>query len=171
MTTVDAYDPMWSRHYETLRARIQPALEGLDARMEHVGSTAVPGLAAKPIIDLDVIVRRDDQISEGISRLESLGYVHRGDLGVEGREAFQAPDCSGPEHHLYLVVEGSGAYRDHVDLRDHLSEHPDDAHRYTERKRAVAHLLRSDREAYVDAKADVIQDILRRAREDIARPN
>jgi GrpB-like predicted nucleotidyltransferase (UPF0157 family) len=89
--------------------------------------------------------------------------VHRGDLGIAGREAFDCPP-TGPYHHLYVVVDGSAAYRDHVDLRDHLREHPEDAARYAARKREVAHLLRSDREAYVRAKGDVIREILDRAR-------
>jgi GrpB-like predicted nucleotidyltransferase (UPF0157 family) len=70
----------------------------------------------------------------------------------------------GPYHHLSVVVDGSPACRDHLDLRDHLRTHPDDAARYAARKREVAYLLQHDREAYVEAKSSIIQEILDRAR-------
>jgi GrpB-like predicted nucleotidyltransferase (UPF0157 family) len=75
----------------------------LDAQVEHVGSTSVPGLAAKPIIDVDVVVASADDVPAAIERLRSRGYVYQGDKGIKGREAFLWPRGARP-HHLYVVV-------------------------------------------------------------------
>src|SRR5688500_3749321 len=88
---VVAYDPVWAQLFESLREHLLDLLVGLDVGIEHVGSTAVPGLAAKPIVDIDVVVPSPEEISDVVRRLESGGYVHRGDLGIAGREAFDVP--------------------------------------------------------------------------------
>jgi len=162
--TVDEYDPRWVQQFEAICAAIVPALEGLDARVEHVGSTSVPGLAAKPIIDVDVVVARAADVSEAIARLEGIGYRHLGDLGIPGRDAFDEPDDGFMRRHLYVVVAGSVPYRDHVELRDRLRSNPADAARYAQRKREVEELLAVDLDAYVEAKAPVVQSILSAAR-------
>jgi GrpB-like predicted nucleotidyltransferase (UPF0157 family) len=157
------YDPAWPNAFERLRVRLAPELSEIATAIEHVGSTAVPGLAAKPIVDLDVVVPEAGLVPVAIERLEALGYVHQGDLGVTGREAFRPP-TSAPYHHLSVVVDGSPPHRDHVDLRDYLRRHPDQATRYAARKREVAHLLTTDRAAYLAAKSDIVEELLARAR-------
>ena|SRR5438128_9836442 len=87
----------------------------------------------------------------------------RAGLGIAGREAFEPPS-EDPYHHLYVVVEGSQPHRDHIDLRDYLRLHPDEARRYAERKREIAFLLATDRAAYVDAKRAIIEDLLKHGR-------
>ena len=106
------YDPHWPDHFEELRAPVVASLGYLAVIVDHVGSTAVPGLAAKPIIDMDVVVPSVTDIPEAIERLAILGYVHRGDLGIPGREAFISP-AEKPRHHLYLVAIGSEELRRH----------------------------------------------------------
>lgn len=160
---VTDYDPSWPTAFERIRSRVEPAVSDLHAHLEHVGSTAVPGLAAKPIIDVDVVVQDVTHVRLVIELLREIGYVHQGDLGVTGREAFHPPP-QGPYHHLYVVVEGSPPYRDHVDLRDYLCRHPHEARRYSLRKREIAHLLAIDREAYVRGKSEIIEQMLARAR-------
>lgn len=109
---------------------------GVARRIDHVGSTAVPGLAAKPIIDTDVVVAAEDDIQLVIDRLAAVGYQWRGDLGVGGREAFRAPRGKGlPPHHLYLVVENNKAHLDHVLLRDLMRADPEARERYAALKR------------------------------------
>src|ERR1039458_6898261 len=96
------YEPAWPRRYEALRARVADALGGLAAKIEHVGSTSVPGLAAKPTIDLSVQLRTTDDLPAVIERLSRLGYAHEGDFGIVGREAFATPPGYGThDHHLY----------------------------------------------------------------------
>lgn len=132
-------------------------------KVEHVGSTSVPGLAAKPIIDVDVVVHSAVDVRDAIARLRELGYQHRGDLGIIGREAFTTPSGL-PYHHLYVVIEGSAPHRDHVDFRDYLRANAQAADRYANVKVRAAHLLGVDREAYVDAKSATVVDLLAEAR-------
>ena len=98
---IEDYDPRWPRIFEILRSRIAAVLNELAIAIEHVGSTAVPGLAAKPIIDIDVLIRSSTDLPAVIRKLAGLGYEHRGHLGVSAREAFRAkPEVA--QHHLYV---------------------------------------------------------------------
>lgn len=158
------YDPAWPTMYERIRAALLPILPPA-AQVEHVGSTAVPGLAAKPVIDVDVVVPAAAAVPAAIAALESAGYSHEGDLGIPGREAFTPPPNL-PYHHLYVVVSGSKPHRDHVDLRDHLRTHPDAARRYAELKLRLAPLLAIDRDAYARGKSDLVVELLAEARQE-----
>lgn len=169
-TVVVAYDPAWPAAFAEIRSAVAAYLPD-GATVEHVGSTAVPGLAAKPVVDVDVVIPSAGDVAAAVAALTGLGYAHRGDLGIAGREAFAMPDGSPlPYHHLYVVVAGSGAYLDHVDLRDHLRRHPEDAARYAAEKRRHAHLLATDRDAYTEAKAALVTELLARARSDAPEP-
>ena len=170
---VVAYDPSWPAQFEAIRRRLAPALEGTTATVEHVGSTSVPGLAAKPIIDIMIVVSDQGQVPDAIDRLAAIGYVHRGDLGVPGREAFsEASDRSSlAYHHLYLAVEGTEPHFNHVGFREHLRRHPEAATRYEARKLEVAYLITpSSRESYVNAKAEVVEQLLTEARSEHRSP-
>lgn len=159
------YDPLWPRQFDTLRTRIAQLLEGLAAAIEHVGSTAVPGLAAKPVIDLDVLLRSASDLPAAISKLTTDGYEHRGDLGIQGREAFWRPPGS-VHHHLYVCPPNSPEYRRHIAFRDYLRKNPDTADAYAELKRQLATAHRNDREAYNRGKENFVKDTLERAKFD-----
>ena len=160
---VAAYDPGWPALFRQLRDRVDAALAGVAHVTEHVGSTAVPGLDAKPVIDLDAVAADDAAAGAAVKALAAAGWRHQGNLGITGREAFLPP--SGPVyHHLYAVVAGSQPHRDHIDLRDFLRTHPVQAARYASLKRRLAVLLETDRPAYSDGKAEMISDLLRQAR-------
>jgi len=122
------YDPSWERAFQELSAHLRIALT-TDIEIEHVGSTAVVGLAAKPILDVDVVVPVEALVAPTIAALATLGYQHRGNLGIVGREAFTVLEGF-QYHHLYLVVSGSQAHRDHIDLRDYLRLQPEQAVAY-----------------------------------------
>lgn len=159
ITVVD-YDPAWPTAFERLRARIWPAVADLATAIEHVGSTSVPGLAAKPVIDLDVVLRSGDHVPEAVARLAALGYGHRGDLGIAGREAFEPPPGA-PEHHLYVCPPDSPALANHLALRDRLRGHPDLAAAYGALKQRLARAFAQDIDGYVDGKTGFILDVLR----------
>ena len=162
--TVVPYDPRWPELFVSLRLRVDAALSAVPHETVHVGSTAVPGLAAKPIIDLDVVVPDRSLIAPATTALAAAGWRHTGDQGIPGREAFETvPDLA--YHHLYLVVDGSSAYHDHVDLRDYLRTHPSERERYAALKESLAPLLATDREAYVAGKAGLVAEILKLARQ------
>jgi GrpB-like predicted nucleotidyltransferase (UPF0157 family) len=154
------YDPAWPEAFEQLRSRLWPAVSDVAESIEHVGSTAVPGLAAKPIIDVDVVVPTESDVPPAIERLARLGYVHRGDLGVPGREAFDNPD-GGPDHHLYLCPRDSTPLANHLAVRDYLRAHPGLAKQYGDLKQRLAERFRHDVEGYVMGKTDFVLDVLR----------
>ena len=95
------YNPSWVSMFEMIRDFVTPVLTDIVLAIEHVGSTSVQGLSAKPIIDMDVVVNSHVEVLIAIQRLGSIGYIHQGDLGISGREAF-APPAGLPEHHLYV---------------------------------------------------------------------
>jgi GrpB-like predicted nucleotidyltransferase (UPF0157 family) len=160
---VVAYDPYWPVVFELLRARADAALADVPHVTEHVGSTAVPGLAAKPIIDMDVVVPGERGVRPAIAALSAAGWRHEGDLGIPGREALRPPPDA-VYHHLYVVVAGSQAHRDHIDLRDFLRAHPGQTARYGQLKHYLAGLLTTDRPGYVNGKTEMITELLREAR-------
>jgi GrpB-like predicted nucleotidyltransferase (UPF0157 family) len=156
------YDPTWPTQFATLRDRAASALGDLAAAIEHVGSTSVPGLAAKPIIDLDILLRDPAGLPEAIQRLAALGYAHLGDLGIAAREAFrQPPDPI--RHNLYVCYIADAEYRRHILFRNHLRANPDDARAYGDLKRDLAARYTNDRDAYTEAKTAFVEGILARA--------
>jgi GrpB-like predicted nucleotidyltransferase (UPF0157 family) len=158
------YDPSWPATFEKLRERIAPALGDLAVGIEHVGATAVPGLDAKPIVDVDVVVRdAGDFVAVG-QRLTDLGYFYLGDLGIVGREAFRAPAGS-PRHHLYVCAAGSAALQAHLTLRDALRADPALAAVYGALKRELAVKFRDDRDSYTEGKTAFITAVLLDVRE------
>jgi GrpB-like predicted nucleotidyltransferase (UPF0157 family) len=156
------YDPAWPAAFESLRAAIWPAVHDIATAIEHVGSTAVPGLAGKPVVDLDIVVSTASAAATAIRRLGALGYVHRGDLGVPGREAFRAP-ASGPRHHLYLCLASSHALANHLAVRDHLRAHPHLAAEYGALKKQLAVRFAHDSGGYTAGKTDLLIGVLRDA--------
>ena len=154
------YDPDWPLVFEDLQSSVWAALSDIAIAIEHVGSTSVPGLAAKPVVDIDVVVAEDD-VAMGITRLTSLGYEHRGDLGIPSREAFARPSGS-PRHHLYLCPSGSPALANHLAIRDYLREHAGAASAYGELKKRLAREFPEDMDRYLAAKTDFLVGVLRR---------
>jgi GrpB-like predicted nucleotidyltransferase (UPF0157 family) len=165
---IQDYEPLWPSQFEALRGRIAPALEILVAAIEHVGSTAVPGWTAKPIIDLDILLKSDADLPLVIAKLASLGYAHRGDLGITGREAFRPPSNDFP-HHLYVCSPTGKEYRRHLVFRDYLRAHPDAAVAYSRLKRELAIKFGDDREAYNQGKSALVEEVLARVSADLKR--
>jgi GrpB-like predicted nucleotidyltransferase (UPF0157 family) len=154
------YDPSWPELFEALRATIWSAVSDVALAIEHVGSTSVPGLAAKPVIDLDVIVTLP-QTAACIARLATLGYEHQGDLGIPQREAFLRPAGS-PAHHLYVCVAGSHGLLNHLAIRDFLRANPAAAREYGELKTRLAAQHSADADGYTIGKTQFIIGLLRR---------
>jgi GrpB-like predicted nucleotidyltransferase (UPF0157 family) len=164
VVVVDA-DPEWPKRFREVVAYISPFVESEVVRIEHVGSTSVPGLAAKPIIDIDVVVADESRVPIVLDLIESAGYRWVGDLDVTGREAFEAPEePTFPDHHLYLVVEDNRAHADHWLFRDALVEDPELVERYAEIKRENAILAGGDLDRYVALKAAFVAEVLTEAR-------
>jgi GrpB-like predicted nucleotidyltransferase (UPF0157 family) len=149
----------WPRQFEKVAAQLTAALASVPVvAIEHVGSTSVPGLAAKPILDIDVIVERH-VVGQAIAALEAIGYTHRGDLGVTDREAFLAPDDD-PARHVYVCVAGTLHVRNHLAVRDALRASPQLRDRYARTKLRLAGDPDVDIDRYIAGKSAVLQDIL-----------
>jgi len=153
------YDPAWPRHFEAMAAELEVALTGVRVRsIEHVGSTSVPGMWAKPVLDIDIVVVEED-VAAAAAAMEGAGYEPLGEMGVPGRHAFRAPD--GPRRNTYVVVDGSLSLRNHLGLRRVLREEAALRDEYSEVKRALASTLAvAEMEAYVEGKSAIVRRIL-----------
>jgi GrpB-like predicted nucleotidyltransferase (UPF0157 family) len=143
------YDPEWPRNFEVLRARIWPTVEDVTASIEHVGSTSVPGLVAKPVLDIDVIVESQEAVLQAIER-------------IEGCEAFRAA-VNDPAHNLYVCRQDTAALRDHLTFRDYLRKNPETAKAYANLKRSLATQFPDDVNSYATAKTSFVTGILEAA--------
>lgn len=162
MITVVDYDPAWPQLFEQLRRNLLPLVGDIAVTVEHVGSTAVPGLAAKPVIDIDVVVASAAELAVLVDRLAGSGHVHQGDLGIEGREAFE--HRGGPiAHHLYGCLRDSIALENHLAVREYLRTHVAAALEYGALKKRLAQEFPRDTVAYVGGKTSFILEILRGA--------
>ncbi|MDR7317318.1 GrpB family protein [Brevibacillus nitrificans] len=159
LIVIAEYDPLWIKMFDELCAFVHPIVKDHIIRIEHVGSTSVPGLAAKPIVDMDVVVRTKEDVRSTIRCLAALGYVHEGDLGVSGREAF-IPPSSVKWHHLYVCTSDNAAFIKHIRFRDYLRSHPEEAKKYGDLKRELARQYENDRDAYTNAKGVFVNRVL-----------
>lgn len=156
---VVAYDPEWPRIFERIRSYVWPAVRDVAIDVEHIGSTSVPGLSAKPVIDACIVVASSREVQACIERLASIDYVHRGNLGVPEREAFRRPDKL-PRHHLYLSPRESLSLKNHLGFRDYLRSHPEAAREYGELKASLARRFPADIDSYIVGKTDFVLRIL-----------
>jgi GrpB-like predicted nucleotidyltransferase (UPF0157 family) len=157
------YDPQWPVRFERLRAEYQAAMDRAGVPVvviEHVGSTSVPGLAAKPVIDVDIVVRADD-VEVASDVLVGLGFEPRGELGIPQRWAFYEPERLAATN-TYVVVEGSLSLRNHLAVREVLRADPVLRDEYAAVKRRVG-AVAADIDEYGAGKNSMVQRILRAA--------
>jgi GrpB-like predicted nucleotidyltransferase (UPF0157 family) len=164
------YDPRWEEQFLEVRADFLRALDGVPVRsIEHIGSTSVPGLAAKPRLDIDIVVAAD-QLSAARAALEAAGYAWLGEQGVPDRHALRAPERH-PPRNVYVVLEGCLALRNHLGLRDVLRRDARLREEYGGLKLQLAAREYADIDQYIAEKSPVIQRILTAAgisREELA---
>jgi GrpB-like predicted nucleotidyltransferase (UPF0157 family) len=154
------YDSEWPARFEQERSALEAAIgEWIVCGVHHVGSTAVPGLDAKPIVDILVGVRDLEQARGCFAPLARLDYLYAPYLPDE-MHWFCKPDPSRRTHHLHLVPAGSRRYRDELAFRDRLREDPELAGEYAALKRGLASRFAEDREAYTEAKSDFVRRAL-----------
>ena len=155
------YDPRWPAVYAAEEHRIRQVLGDRALAVEHVGSTSIPDLPAKPIIDIDLIVGDSSDEGAYIPELEAAGYV----LTVREPSWYEHRCLKGaaPNVNLHVFSPGCDEHRRHVVFRDWLRGHPDDRDRYAETKRQLAGQPWGYIQNYADAKTEIVIDILRRA--------
>lgn len=154
------YDKAWRSDFEKIKAEIESAAGDLIVGIEHVGSTSVDGMSAKPCIDIDVVIKDASVLDAIVRRLETIGYIHEGDLGIKGREAFKY--TSKPHlktHHLYVCSQDSEELRRHITFRDFLRTHPAAVKMYSKVKEEAAALFPEDIDGYIRYKSPCIEEL------------
>ena len=168
---INEHDEQWSKTFMLLKQVIEINLTDLIIKVEHVGSTAVKGLGAKPILDIDIVVKSYEVVPAVIKGLEKIGYFHQEEWSFKGREAFGRKDTLTPwdgnntnwmDHHLYVCNKDSNELARHIAFRDYLRSDPEAVAEYDRIKRNLANRAK-DRADYTYGKTDFITKILERA--------
>jgi len=161
---VEKWNPQWKYEYEKIVASLGKDIIYNSIKIEHVGSTSVEGLSAKPVIDLDIVIEKD-KFAIIKELLNKKGYEYEGDLGIEGREAFS---YSGKEelmiHHLYVCHQDSKELFRHITFRNFLKNNPALVAEYSKVKEQAAVLYPDDIDKYMEFKSEIIEKIYKKCR-------
>ena len=162
--SVEPHSPAWRLDYEAEADRIHAALTSSLNSLFHIGSTSIPGIYAKPIIDILADVTSLEAVDERLVEMQALGYECMGELGISGRRFFRKNDSSGRRtHQIHAFVHQSPDIDRHLAFRDYLIAHPATAQAYSELKRRLVETCNGDFEAYMDGKDAFIKDIEQKA--------
>lgn len=158
-------DPGWSEAFTVETERIRPAFGALLIALHHIGSTAVPGLRAKPVIDLLAVVSNVHALDAQAARFQALGYEVMGEFGLPGRRYFRRDDPHGVRTHQVhaYAQQSSSEIERHLNFRDYIREHPETARAYANLKQRLAADCHGDVRCYSDGKAAFIREIEQRA--------
>jgi len=161
---VVSYDTSWPSIYAGEITRLAPALaaKGVILILEHTGSTAVPGLAAKPIIDILAGLRREVDRVAAVKALKAAAFQHRGEQEIPGRDFFRRGEPR--QFHLHLTIVGSAFWNDHRTFRNWLRAHRDAMQEYASLKQTLAAKYPTDRESYIHGKSAFVAQVLQTAR-------
>jgi GrpB-like predicted nucleotidyltransferase (UPF0157 family) len=164
MIEIVPYDPAWPERFAWLGGELRSALGGAAVRIDHIGSTAVPGLAAKPVIDIQISVASFDPLEAFRAPLEALGYAYRADNTERTKRYFREPAGSSRTH---IHVRRAGSFSEQFALlfRDYLRATPEVAAEYEALKQRLAARHRDERRAYTEAKVPFFWEVIRRADE------
>ena len=154
------YDMAWQSAFEKIKGELEKAIGDLILGVEHVGSTSVEGMYAKPCIDIDVIIKDYSVFDAVVEGLKEIGYTHEGNLGIKDREAFK---YSGKEHlqihHLYVCPKSSEELHRHITFRDFLRSNPEAVKKYSLIKEKAAELFSDDIDGYIEYKSPCIEEL------------
>lgn len=171
MIPFESYNPDWSTGFRQLKQKLETILIDYAVDIQHVGSTSIPGLPAKPILDIDIIIKDQTQFSGISSILERAGYHNRGDQGIPGRFAFRQQSIYTPdspertkwmEHHLYVCFSDSLALKNHLFFRDALLADKALCMQYAALKERLSGRNGISREQYTREKTEFILEVLRK---------
>lgn len=158
-----AHRAEWKTLFESEANLLHEAVGKYVAAVEHIGSTAISGLVAKPILDILVGVQNLENAEKCVVPLAEIGYEYRGEQGIAGRFYFRKGVADISTHHLHMVEMTSDVWRNHLLFRDYLRQHPNAAKDYGRLKRKLAVKFKHNRPAYTEAKAAFIESILKKA--------
>ena len=161
VTKLLPHDPRWLAYAQVQCSGLKQVLEDQTIDVQHVGSTAVPDLPAKPIIDIAVGLRSEADVAEIIARLENMNYLYRGDTRESGGYLFVKETSPNIRSiHLHAVDYDGRQWRNYLLFRDALRQDKVIRQQYTSLKQTLAHRFHHDRKQYTDSKHDFVQDVL-----------
>jgi GrpB-like predicted nucleotidyltransferase (UPF0157 family) len=160
------YDPLWPRLYTQELEKLMAILRPVVTASEHIGSTSVPGLAAKPIIDIMAAVSSPDSVLAYLEPLEALGYTYIPEYEniLPERRYFNKGEDGIDTYHLHVVEKGKGFWTTHLLFRDYLRSHPETAQQYAALKYDLANRFGNDRDTYTNSKGEFVQRVVNKAR-------
>lgn len=157
---VEPYQESWQSAFEAIRQELNEAIGDLVIRVEHVGSTSVAGLSAKPIIDIDVVIEDYTLFDQVVRQLSVIGYHYEGDLGIRDREAFKYDGKTHlMRHHLYVCPRHSDELHRHITFRDYLRTHPEAVEQYSRVKEEGARLYPDRMDQYIEYKTPCVLEL------------
>ena len=157
---VEPYNEAWKSDFEAIKCELEATIGDMIIGIEHVGSTSVAGMSAKPCIDIDVVIEDYSAFDEIVKGLAAVGYIHEGDLGIKDREAFRYSDKPHlRQHHLYVCPKNSEELRRHITFRDFLAAHPESAREYSLVKERAAELFPNNIDKYIEYKSQCIEEL------------
>jgi GrpB-like predicted nucleotidyltransferase (UPF0157 family) len=157
------YNPLWAEMYEKEAESVMIALGDYALRIHHIGSTAIPGTCAKPIIDILVEASEIKSIDNRNDAMIELGYKPKGEFGIPGRRYFSKGIDEKRTHHVHIFQVGDLQIERHINFRDYLVTHPDKAKEYCRIKKQLAAQYPNDIGNYTDGKSEFINDIDQKA--------
>lgn len=158
------YEPTWPRLFLAEKERIFASLGNVVLDIQHIGSTSIPGMPAKPILDIGVAVTNFEEAVRCVPLMEQLGYVYKGENGIPRRHYFVKGDPR--THHLHMLEIASAEWKHHLLFRDYLCRNAEVAQAYAELKQTLATQFAADREAYQNGKESFIQTVLQKAKQE-----
>lgn len=159
------YTTAWQEMFTAESLCLNHALESVLISIHHIGSTSVPGLAAKPTIDMLAVVQSLNELDTLNHVMLDLGYEPKGELGIVGRHFFAKGSDDNRTHHVHAYERGHPEIESHLDFRDYLRAHPEQVRRYAELKSKLSEQHRNDVEAYIEGKSPFIKETIRNARD------
>lgn len=159
------YSPEWPAYFEAERELLAEALGPCALDIQHMGSTSVPGLSAKGIIDIAVATEQYPLPDEVIAHVVALGFEHMGEYGIPRRHYFRRGSNGRYATHVHVYERTNDEYTKHLLFRDYLRAHPERARAYDQLKRHLAQTVGEDRRVYTDMKTEFVLETLRMAEE------
>jgi GrpB-like predicted nucleotidyltransferase (UPF0157 family) len=159
-----AHRKEWKTLFEREEKLLRSALGDYARAIEHIGSTAIPKLVAKPIIDILIGVDDLSEVEKYLPELSQIGYEYRGEAGIAGRRYFRKGTFAVSTHHLSIVEKGGEIWRRHILFRNYLRANREAARAYNELKKQLAIKFKDRREDYTNGKTAFVEEILRAAR-------
>ena len=154
------YDEAWKSAFEEIKQEIENAIGDLILGIEHVGSTSVEGMSAKPCIDIDVVIKDYSVFDTVVSKLEAIGYTYEGNLGIKDREAFKYTNKPHlQKHHLYVCPQYSEELHRHITFRDYLKSNIEAIKKYSSIKETAAQLFPDNIDKYIEYKSPCIEEL------------